>query len=165
MVICCAPLTPPPRKPDCAAARENIGAGPGPAPSAPRTDLPPGRSRRRCRPSRSRRNSRPGPGTRRCPDGSAPQSRVRNGAGWHQRPLNPDVGAEMVGRHQLQRLAADDPDAVEHPAIGSGIACKRVLGQYHYLRSFRCRRLVGVSAVLSALVAALGASAARWGET
>src|SRR5262245_7598310 len=38
-------------------------------------------------------------------------------AGGHQRALDLDVGAEMIGGHQIQRLAADDPAAVERAAI------------------------------------------------
>src|SRR6185437_16800045 len=38
-------------------------------------------------------------------------------AGRHQRALDLHVGAQMIGGHQLQRLAANDADAVERAAI------------------------------------------------
>ena len=45
----------------------------------------------------------------------------------HQMGFELYAGIEMVGRHQLQRLAADDPDAVERAAIEQHLAEPRVV--------------------------------------
>src|SRR5205807_9239111 len=40
----------------------------------------------------------------------------------HQMTFEPDLGTKMIRRHQLQRLAADDPVAVEGAAIEQHLA-------------------------------------------
>ncbi len=57
-------------------------------------------------------------------DGEAEAEAV---TGRHQGRIDLDVGAEMIGRHQLQRLAADDPVAVERAAVEQHLAEPRII--------------------------------------
>src|SRR5205814_10163363 len=48
-------------------------------------------------------------------------------AGGHQSASDLDVGSEVTGRHQLQRLAADDPHSVERTAVEQHLAEPRIV--------------------------------------
>src|SRR6202040_2755299 len=54
--------------------------------------------------------------------GADREAETKTMAGRHQRRIDLDRGAEMIGRHQLQRLAADQPVAVERAAIEQNLA-------------------------------------------
>src|SRR5262249_16606290 len=48
-------------------------------------------------------------------------------ADWKQRAADPDAGIEMIGGHQLQRLAADDALAVERATVEQHLAEARIV--------------------------------------
>ncbi len=87
-------------------------------------------------------------------------------AGRHQRRLDFDVGAEMIRRHQFQRLAADDPDAIERAAVEQHLAEPRIVhrGRNQPAAAGFHRRLLQHFEELH-LVAGPGIGRERLGET